>query len=308
MRYRLPRPKPAFERLISALSGHDNEPELHLLGEDGSRAVTGPMPCVTVLRARVNPYCEEGDMPNRKMLGLQELFFACPNLKSFSLAVHGNYGGCVRVVPRHPMVKSFELSGKETFPPLQYLSLDGYPMEHGEWMRWREGLNWSNLASLSLGPRPDLDRMTRSGSNAHAESLQLLKRLTSSGVHAKSLRRFELRNWAGEGRESCSVLKRFLASFETLEQLTVKGHFVPVRAVCNHTGLRRLCLHAIELPRGAAVARPTLGVAELSELDARCPHLEELELDIHRDSNGWVSYSRNVARRKIVPGLFAKMS
>ncbi|OIW33160.1 hypothetical protein CONLIGDRAFT_666507 [Coniochaeta ligniaria NRRL 30616] len=266
--FRLLSSKPDFEHLIRALNDHPNRPELHLLGETGSRVVTGSMPCVATLRARVNPYFDRVDEPNRKILGLQGLFFACTNLKSFSLEEHGNYGGCVRRTPHHRGVYSFQLTGEETFPPLESLSLDGYFIELEEWTHWRNKIDWSNLKSLRLGPQPNTD---------------LVKRFTG---HAKFLRNLTVQTWAGEGRDSCPRLESFLMSFDTLEQLVVRGHFLSIQALSNHPRLKHLCLHTVELKRNGA-PRPILDVADLSTLDANCPDLETLEIDISRDSSGW---------------------
>jgi hypothetical protein len=59
--------------------------------------------------------------------------------------------------------------------------------------------------------------------------------------------------------------------------------------VSHHPRLKRLCLHAIEIDRGAGTSRPTMAVDDLRELDMACPDLEELEIDISRDKHGWVS-------------------
>jgi hypothetical protein len=272
----------AFEQLIHAVEAHGNVPELQLLDENGTRVVVGAIRSVTVLRARVNPFYERGGTPNRLMPGLQKLFFACPNLKSFSLGLFGNYGGCVMITLRHPLLRSFRLTGEETFPPLESLSLDGYNMESDEWDHWRDGLDWSKLSSMSFGPET---------------CDPILQYLTLSRVHVGSLRTLSVQSWAEEDMTSYPELEAFLMSFENLEQLTVKGHYLANHAMYNHPGLKKLCLHAIELPREGS-GRPTLGAADLSELDIRCPKLEELEIDIHRDGAGWVSTLTIYARRR----------
>jgi hypothetical protein len=285
------------EDLDRALSEHGNHPELHLLEEDGSRVVSGPLLSVTTLNASVNPYNDTPEQQNRRIPGLQKLFFACPNLKSSSISTYGNYGGCVIRIPHHPRIFTFELTGEETFPPLESLSLRDFKIEH-----WRGIFDWSGLRTFSLGPQ----RITT--------VLQLLK------GHANALRSLTVRAWAGEAEEYeeleedygeeesdgeeeeydtyrqyrrfCSNLEDYLLSFDTLEQLTVKGHFVSNAALGHHPRLKHLCLHNMELPLYKA-HRPTLDVASLGELDANCPDLETLEIDIQR-SNEWVStqYSR----------------
>jgi hypothetical protein len=123
----------------------------------------------------------------------------------------------------------------------------------------------------------------------------LLKRFTG---HAIALRSLTVKTWAGEGKDTCPELEDFVMSFHTREKLTVRGHFLSTRALCNHPGLKQLCLYSIELPRDGA-GRPTLDVADLIQLDAKCPDLEELDIDIYRDSSGWVSAQRCLQERVI---------
>lgn len=267
-----------FEDLIRELNGHANQPQLHLLGENGSRVVAGPLPCVTTLCARVNPSYDTRDEPNRRIPCLQQLFFACPNLKSFSFSTFGGYGGCVMRIPHHPRVYSFQCTGEETFPPLESLSFN-YIMGPEEWPHWRDKLDWSNLRSLSLGPK--LDRNVLESLTGCVNALQSLTVETwAPGILEGEDGDLEL-----DGEDTSPELERFLMGFDTLEQLTVRGISVSNFALTKHSGLKQLCLHAIELPRNGA-RRPTLDVADLNELDANCPDLEMLELDIYRDI-GW---------------------
>ncbi|KAK4235729.1 hypothetical protein C8A03DRAFT_46167 [Achaetomium macrosporum] len=228
---------------------------------DGSRAVTAPMPSVTTIRGFVDPYDDRSDrhQPNRRMLEFQSLFFACPNLKSFSVTLYLQYGGCV-IRTRPLRLPLFTLTGHETFPSkLESLSLDGYCMVPEEWAHWRDKLNWSNLTSLSLGPQRNTDL------------LELFR------GHATALCSLTVERWAGEADDHCPQLDEFLLSFDCLEHLTIKGHFVSNGALAHHPRLKRLCLHAMEVRRSGA-PRPTLGVDDLRELDVNCPYLEDLEL------------------------------
>ena len=235
-----------------------------MLHEDGSRVAAGPLPCVKTIRASVNPFYDTQNKRNRQIPGLQKLFFACPNLKSFSLTLFGNYGGCVIQMPYHPQTYSFEFGGEEKFPPLESLSLDGYHMTGSEWMHWRDKLEWTNLRSLSLGPQIHTD---------------LLDSFTG---HANALRSLTVQAWAGEGPDHCPELERFVGSFSTLEELTIKGHFVSVESLSNHPRLQQLCVHTIELPRDNDANRPVFSVNDLAQLDASCPNLRVLEIDADR--------------------------
>ncbi|KPM35888.1 hypothetical protein AK830_g10676 [Neonectria ditissima] len=276
-----------FEALIHSLNGHANHPQLHLLGENGARPIAGPLPCVTTIRANVDPCFDTRDEPNRRIPRLQQLFFACPNLKSFSFSTYGGYGGCFTRRPFHRRVFGFQFTGEEIFPPLESLLFSSH-MGLDEWPHWRDRFDWSNLRSLSLGPQLD------------TEFLELLT------GHAKTLRSLTAETWAGESdmvheeddditdeemnagradRDMCPQLEGFLMSFDTLERLTIRGVSVPILSLTMHSGLKELCYHLIELPRGGA-RRPTLSVVDLEELDASCPDLELIEIDIDRQS-GW---------------------
>ncbi|KAJ5238783.1 hypothetical protein N7468_003402 [Penicillium chermesinum] len=232
------------------------------------------MPCVTRIVSSVNPFKERltGNRraQNREMLRLQELFFACPNLRSFSIDVYGNYGGCVRKMPLFPRVLCFQLTGSETFPPLEHLSLDGYKFGVEEWPHWRQKFSWGNLRSLSLGPQKC------------EVVLSLIKTCT---LNLKSLR-VEKYSDNGPG-DVLPDLESFLGSFNTLERLTVNGYSVSSAGISNHPNLKHFCMHTIE-PFNSDTTRKTLEPMELYDLDINCPHLESLHLDIQRDGE-WVS-------------------
>ncbi|KAK5654589.1 hypothetical protein OQA88_7218 [Cercophora sp. LCS_1] len=273
-------PSPAFEALFRALQEHPNKPEIHLLKEDASRAVSGPMPGVTTIKAEVSPWGDTRAKPNTQIPDVERLLFACPNLKSLSLSVLNNYGGCMRPRIHHAVVENFQFaSGGDVFPPLESLSLSGYHMdadeEREEWPHWRDGLDWSRLKTLSLGPHP-----------YYSDGPPMADLLKKFKGHATTLRSLTIKTWADEGDDICLPLNSFLTSFATLEELTVKRHLVPVEDLASHSGLKRLCLHCMEVKRPEETPRPTLSVTDLALLDASCPDLETLEIDISRDSTG----------------------
>ncbi|KAI0454703.1 hypothetical protein F5B21DRAFT_231651 [Xylaria acuta] len=246
------------------LTGSSKRISLHLLGEDGKRLIENDLPNVVVLAAKVNPF-DESKGPNRHILGIQKLLFACPNLTSFSVGTIGGYGGCVRRIPRFEMVHSFRFSGDENFPPLEDLSLSGYRLSDDEQEHWQKKLQWSKLRSLTLGPRYT------------ASFLKL------AAGYAKSLRDLKVQVYTDADRKTdCPPLEHFLRTFTSLESLTVKGYYLPVGPIGNHPGLKHLCLHSFEPVREDDL-RPTLGVEQLQELDESCAYLEALELDLYRD-------------------------
>lgn len=233
------------------------------------------MPSVATLRALVSPRYQANE-PDQVILGVQELLFACPNLKSFSFTDYKDFGGCGGPeisFDDHPPVRNFRLTGDETWPPLESLSLNGYCPTPEEWIHWQHGINWTKLTSLTIGPQGD------------EPSRDFLECLRRSRLHAGSLRSLIVQTYETDSKP---LVGDFIMSFDSLEQLVVKGQFVPCRAVCNHPRLKRLCLHDLELPRPGRAPRPTPNIADLSELDRRCPDLEELEIDIYRDKSGWV--------------------
>lgn len=201
---------------------------------------------------------------------VQRLFFASQNLRSFSIQVYGNFGGCIISRPQFPQIHNFQLTGSETFPPLENLSLDGYRFGQDEWPHWREKFHWPGLRSLSLGPQ-----------NCE-QSLSLLN------GQIFNLKVLKIEKYADEGYgDILPELDTFLKSFGTLESLTVKGYSISMDSTAWHPNLKHFCMHTIESPYQGDLRR-TLGPMELYDLDINCPNLENLELDINRDGE-WVS-------------------
>ncbi|KAI1346437.1 hypothetical protein F5Y01DRAFT_321710 [Xylaria sp. FL0043] len=260
--------------VLRELSNHSRGVELHLLNEDGKRLIKYDLPNVAVLEARVNPYYES-DGPNRDMLGMQKLVFACPNLKSFSLSLMGGYGGCVISMPQYEMIYSFRLSGDETFPPLETLSLSGYHVRGVEREHWQNNFQWSKLRSLSLGPK-----YTAKFLEVAAGYAKSLRDLTVQVYTDADTKYYEEQD---DDERECPPLEDFLMTFSSLESLTVRGYHVSLAPIANHPGLKHLCLHSFEPVNDEGVPRPTLSVEQLQELDKSCPHLETLEIDLYRD-------------------------
>lgn len=265
---------------LKTLAGHQKRISLYLLGEDGERQVEDQLQMrnVVALAAKVDPY-DETRGPNRRVLGIQKLLFACPALLSFSLEVTVGFGSAMMSIPESQPILCFALSDtKTTFPPLEELSLSGYQMSQDESDHWRKKLQWSSLKSLTLGPR------------------NMLAFLTQSTGCAQSLKALEVKRWSDEDTKSdCPPLHGFLMAFTSLENLVVKGYHIPLEAVGNHPGLKHLCLHSFEIVdnnASSADLRPTYGAEQLVELDERCPHLESLELDSNSKEVSKGTYSR----------------
>ncbi|KAI1118774.1 hypothetical protein F5Y14DRAFT_397601 [Nemania sp. NC0429] len=252
------------QEALQGIGGHSKRIALHLLGEDGRRPVGNDLKNVVAIAAQVCPSAERSG-PNRDILGLQKLLFACPNLTSFSLGIRGGYGGCVRRIPRFSNIHSFQFAGDETFPPLQELSLSGYRLSEEEWEHWQKGLRWSKLTSLALGP------------TYMADFLKL------AAGYANCLQNLEVKVYTDDDRKiTCPPLEHFLTTFTSLESLIVRGYRLPISLIGRHSGLRDLCLHTFERGKEGYV-RPTLDIEQLQELDKACPNLETLEIDLYRD-------------------------
>lgn len=235
---------------------------IHLVNQNN------PIPDAIVLYAEIDPF-SDWHAPNREMLDVQALFFSCPNLRSFTLSLTGGWGGCLLGTNQFPKIHTFQLTGHETFPPLEELSLSAYGPDVDEQLIWRTRFPWSGLRSLSLGPRRNVDF------------------LELAGGHTISLRSLWVETFYDQSENECLALESFLRSFNTLESLSVKGHFLSSGAFSNHPNLRHFCLHTHECPYPDET-RLILGGTGLYDLDLNCPLLESLEIDIQRDGE-WVS-------------------
>ncbi|KAI0393689.1 hypothetical protein F5Y17DRAFT_458697 [Xylariaceae sp. FL0594] len=254
------------QETLQRLVGRKNI-SLYLLDEDGKRQFQGELPNVLTLKAAVKgPWLR--NVLNQDVLGVQKLLFSCPNLKSFSLEVRTPYGGCMMLPPRFPILHHFQFSGNERFPALEELSLSGYEFWDEERIHrrfWRERFQWAKLRTLKLGPLQQSEFLE--GAKGYATSLQNL----TVDIYTD-----------GDEYTDCPPLEEFLASFSSLESLTVRGYIVPLKPISHHPALKHLILHSFgELELGNT--RHSYSVSDLQELDSICPHLETLELDLNRD-------------------------
>ncbi|KAH8697537.1 hypothetical protein BGW36DRAFT_461495 [Talaromyces proteolyticus] len=260
-----------LDEIICTICDHNRRPELRLFSVNGtmgdSRLADRTLSCISTLHATVNPFKEQ-DGPNRHILHLQKLFFKCPNMRSFSLCVHGNYGGCVLNFPSFDTIRTFQLAGYENFPLIEELSLDAYAMEDDEWIHWKDRFSWSKLKSLTLGP---------------SDPCNLLDRMAG---YATSLRTLKVLGYAEEGNSDCKSVERFLFSFDSLETLELNGYLCSVNAVAQHKNISDLCLHMAEYSE-KEIQRRVLTTAELKHLDKHCPKMESLSIDVERSNNEW---------------------
>ncbi|KAL4957104.1 hypothetical protein BDW69DRAFT_180989 [Aspergillus filifer] len=260
------------DEIIDTISNHGRHPSLSLSLRHIDKALekisfrTEPLGCLTELSATINPYYDRTG-PNEVMLQVQDLFFNAPNLRSFAISQYGNYGGCMRYRPRFENVKSFRITGREKFPPLEELRIDGYRIDDADWHYWQQGLDWSKLASLTIGPQ---------------NAFGILKRLVGYVTSLKTLRVFrypdQRRQGAGSDPDAIG-LEELLRSLDGLENLEVKGVPVSVEVVGLHTGLKKICLHEEETTTKDD-ERDLLTLNEVEHLERCCPGLRDLKVKI----------------------------
>ncbi|CAL5870905.1 uncharacterized protein PFLUO_LOCUS5146 [Penicillium psychrofluorescens] len=101
--------------------------------------------------------------------------------------------------------------------------------------------------------------------------------------HARFLQSF---TYLSACSHSQARLSQFLASFNTLKSLEVSKTFCFIKDVALHTELTTLSLHVNEWSRFHQ-SKATLSCEDLEFLDAQCPHLEILALDINPDNEEW---------------------
>ena len=201
------------------------------------------------------------------MLELQQVFFSCPRLQSLSLTIIVPWPSCIPQLPAFGA--NFDPRGMATrFPPLRELELHGYSVSSAEWDMWRRGMDWQRLISLTLGMHSVGNFLTNM--QDVTLNLQVLK------IHT----------YAGEGHSWYTNVERALRSFDTLKELVLDGFVVSVEAIAQHSRLASLHMHMAEIPI-AREQRATLSVEQLEYLNRKCPHIENLRLDLNRDGE-WV--------------------
>jgi hypothetical protein len=208
-----------------------------------------------------------GSRGSGKSLALDEWFDAFPNLRNLSLKIDRMPSGCIMGHSTGLTVAEYEPSPGQPVPALESLSLSGYHIEEGELPSWREKISWSTLKSLKLGPQTNR---------------RIFEVIPGDYLFLKTFKISTL----NKNRIDNSELNTFLLSFDTLENITAKGYTPSLQAIGNHSHLKHLCLHQIEIPNHR---RQFLKVKYLDELDRVCPKLQSLELDISQIKGKWVS-------------------
>ncbi|KAL4899097.1 hypothetical protein BDW74DRAFT_184100 [Aspergillus multicolor] len=264
--------------------------------------------CISSLIVTVDPFT----YPNgngRRMRAVQDLFFRCPRLRCFRLTLRNPEMNAISVIDgeSYPIVSSFEFpfprvpgivedleldvgagapqSGPGpglglVFPPLEELSLDGYRMDDAEWAYWRDGLEWTRLRSLSVGPQSTFGLYEQTLCGTLGQFAGFATALTTLRVHSfAGLDEGGLGGW----REG---LARLLEAFASLEVLELVGYW-PSRAgaICRHRGLKEFTMHVDEMPLKGR-ERGVFSAEDFVILDRACPELRALEVDVERDGGG----------------------
>ncbi|OQD85122.1 hypothetical protein PENANT_c011G07915 [Penicillium antarcticum] len=258
---------PLTDMFLDTIRDHENSPRLHLFHEIGRTKVDRQVPSLRTLSISISPdFIRDGDPEDSPLtLAPRELFLAFLNLQTLVISVQRRFGGCV-MGPRHPLYFSpLNLLEKESFPPLESLSLSGYYVYAEEMLSWRTKLPWQTLRSLHL-----------------TENKGFLKSITGSPLLLKELVIFEAE---GTTDGECGELEQFLLSFDTLERLDVTGKLPRMDAVAHHPALNHLRLHEIE---EHDTTRSNLALEDVQLLDQECRCLQSLEIDITWD-DGWAT-------------------
>lgn len=167
------------------------------------------------------------------------------------------------------------------FPFLKHLALYKYYIGSQMWHGWQDHFNWSSLSSLEIGQGlfapENLEVMT--GRLSNLKSL----RVTGSNIQNEELR---------------GSLENFLMAFDTLVNLEILNCFVPVYAIARHSRLVNLRVH-ISDTWNCQDSRTIFENVDLISLDTLCPQLENLELDIERDTekDDWVCVSPGILKQ-----------
>ncbi|KAK4864630.1 hypothetical protein LT330_009625 [Penicillium expansum] len=261
---------------MKSIDEHPQKPELHLLAGGWGKPCPRPLPRVTEIRVMWGTECEmRGEQrPLHQPDNFLNYITSCPNLKSCSW-VAGNPKETVIGEPPNDIEGSVI---HKPFPFLEHLDLYQYYIGTQMWHGWEDHFNWSSLSSLEIGQglfaRENLNVMTGRLSN---------------------LKRFKITGNDVQNEELCRSLETFLVAFDTLVDLELLNCFVPIHAITRHTRLANLCVHIIDT-WSCLDSRTVFESEDLISLDALCPQLENLQLDIERDNEkeDWVCVFPNL--------------
>lgn len=257
------------DNYMTSIEKHPQKPELHLLAGDGEKPCLRSLPRVTLISVVWGTKSDiNGQHPPPQTDNFLNYITSCPNLKSCSWAArHPNE----TLIGRTP--DDFEGSGiHKPFPFLEHLALYQYYIGSQMWHGWQDRFNWSNLSSLEIG-----------------QGLFAPENLEVMTGRLNNLKCFRITGSAVQNEELCRSLESFLVAFDTLVDLEILNCFVPLHAIARHTRLVNLCVH-IGDTWNCLDSRAVFGNADLISLDTLCPELENLELDIERETEAedWV--------------------
>ncbi|OQE80409.1 hypothetical protein PENNAL_c0046G05617 [Penicillium nalgiovense] len=252
-------------KYMTSIQEHPRKPELHLLAEQAENQPAGLLPHVRTIKVCGGddyPFSVETHPPPAAQNFLKYIT-SYPNLKSCSWAAQ-TLGG--RTSDDQTLLDFEGLGTHNNFPFLEHLALDGQYIG-AQMCGWEDHFNWSSLSSLNIGPREF----------SVPENLKLMTGRLSNLKNLKVKISHQPRS-----EELCRSLECFLMSFDTLAQLELFNCFVLPHAICRHTHLMSLVVHIGETWKSLEY-RAAFESDDLSFLDAQCPRLENLELDIERD-------------------------
>lgn len=261
---------------MKSIDEHPQKPELHLLAGGWGKPCPRPLPRVTEIRVMWGTECGVGgeQLPLNQPDNFLNYITSCPNLKSCSW-VAGN--------PKETVVGETpnDIEGSvihKPFPFLEHLDLYQYYIGTQMWHGWEDHFNWSSLSSLEIG-----------------QGLFAPENLNVMTGRLSNLKRFKITGNNVQNEELCQSLENFLVAFDTLVDLELLNCFVPIHVITQHTRLANLCVHIFDT-WNFLDSRTVFESEDLISLDALCPQLENLQLDIERDTEkeDWVCVSPNL--------------
>jgi hypothetical protein len=181
--------------------------------------------------------------------------------------------GCVI----HTLDPKFSKPKGKTFPPLEDLSLDGFPLSTANVNYWMTAMDWSQLRNLKL-------RATERPTYFLDASLNSARGLPGLETIRIELPRFYYSDTEADEEAFENTFLRFLSAPRAngLSTVDIEGEYRPyLPTVLEKQGatLRSLRLHSPE--RYDDPQREMLSVPELRAIGLQAPDLEEIAVDIN---------------------------
>ncbi|KAH8825405.1 hypothetical protein DL96DRAFT_1500984 [Flagelloscypha sp. PMI_526] len=270
--------------LLQALEKHQSTVSLHVLNwtrrhvstkvGDPNEEALGHSPCLRTLSAKIitgGPHMDYSEPAFQRIVAL------APNLDTVHYSTR-SAGGCV--VYGFSMEEMNEQSRESARFQVEHPMKKSLKTLHWSWMSPNSIKTWETFLDLA-------QLTTLIVNSADCRTLQYATEQGSfSGV--TELKFGYSRRWRDDGGpDEDTVLAQFIASFLTLESLSVTSYGGPtiIEPICTYLAhsLRTLSLHNVE---GSEHSREVLSIKDLAKLQGGIPNLQSLEFDINRTLDG----------------------